>query len=130
MKEFDDGVEMCVCVVIGVCEEEFEAVLNVRVVRCAWYLSVDVMLVMLIMDGVFCLINCDNVVVGGKFVVEWCWKLDLNGSFFEVSSLRLDVVDFAFAFVNGWGVFMVYFFVKIGDLYVMCFVVLCGVKYL
>ena len=128
-KELDDGVETRACAAIGVCEEEFEAVPNVRVVRCAWHPSADATLAMLTTDGVFRLINCDNVAAGGKPVVERCWKLDLNGSFPEASPLRPDVVDFAFAPANGWGAFTVYFLAKTGDLHAMCPVVPRGAKY-
>lgn len=128
-SEEGGGVEAFECETLSVCEEEFDAVASVRVVRCAWHPSADATLAMLTTDGVFRLINCDNIAAGGKPVVERCWKLDLNGSFPEAAPLRPDVVDFAFAPANGWGTFTVYFLAKTGDIHAMCPVAPRGAKY-
>lgn len=128
-SEEGGGVEAFECETVSVCEEEFDAVASVRVVRCAWHPSADATLAMLTTDGVFRLINCDNIAAGGKPVVERCWKLDLNGSFPEAAPLRPDVVDFAFAPANGWGTFTVYFLAKTGDIHAMCPVAPRGAKY-
>lgn len=125
-----DGVsEERQCVAVGVCEEEFEAVPSVRVARCEWHPSADSTLAMLTTDGVFRLINCDDIAGGGVPVVERCWRLDLTGTFPEASPLRPDVVDFAFAPKNAWGAFTVYFLAKSGDVHAMCPVVPRGAKY-
>ena len=118
--EESDSVETCECETVSVCEEEFDAVAGVRVVRCAWHPSADATLAMLTTDGVFRLINCDKVAAGGRPVVERCWKLDLSGSFPEAAPLRPDVVDFSFAPADGWGTFTVYFLAKTGDIHAMC----------
>lgn len=126
----EDGVtEERSCVAVPVCEDEFEAVPSVRVARCAWHPSADATLAMLTTDGVFRLINCDDVAAGGDPVVERCWKLDLHGAFPESSPLRPDVVDFAFAPANGWGAFTVYFLAKTGQVHAMCPVAPRGSKY-
>ena len=127
--EESDGVEACECETVSVCEEEFDAVASVRVVRCAWHPSADATLAMLTTDGVFRLINCDKVAAGGRPVVERCWKLDLSGSFPEAAPLRPDVVDFSFAPADGWGTFTVYFLAKTGDIHAMCPVAPRGAKY-
>lgn len=117
------------CDAVSICKEEFDAVNSVRVVRVAWHPSADATLAMLTTDGVFRLINCDNVGAGGEPIVERCWKLDLDGSFPEAAPLRPDVVDFQFAPANGWGAFTVYFLAKSGNVHAMCPVVARGAKY-
>jgi nuclear pore complex protein Nup88 len=117
------------CVTARVCEDAFEAVASTRVVRCAWHPNADATLAMLTSDGVFRLINCDDVASSGKVVVEKSWRLDIDGSFPESSPVRPDVVDFAFAPANGWGAFTVYFLTKSGDVHGMCPVVARGAKY-
>lgn len=117
------------CATARVCEDAFEAAASTRVVRCAWHPNADATLAMLTSDGVFRLINCDDVASGGEVVVENSWRLDIDGSFPESSPLRPDVVDFAFAPANGWGAFTVYFLTKTGDVHGMCPIVARGAKY-